>query len=201
MSNVAGVVTAAGASRRMGHPKALLRDASGQTLAERQVELLRAGGCEPVVLVAGAAVDPIRAGLPDTMRVVENSGWAKGRLTSVQAGVRHIFAESAGDGGIVLLPVDAVGIRVETIMGLLSRSRTGECEAVRPVCEGKRGHLVWISHALAQRIMAADAPPDLPVYQWLDPFTVEWPVADPAILENVNTPADWAKYSGNDDNH
>ena len=51
---VAGLLLAAGEGRRMGVPKALveLRD---QTLVERGVRLLHEGGCDPVVVVLGAA--------------------------------------------------------------------------------------------------------------------------------------------------
>ena len=60
----AGIVLAAGASQRMGRPKALLPVAAGVPLAARQADVLRAGGCEPVAVVLGAEIARIRAGLP-----------------------------------------------------------------------------------------------------------------------------------------
>ena len=53
MSNVIGVVLAAGAGRRFGGPKALAILA-GRRLVDRATETLTAGGCGAVVVVAGA---------------------------------------------------------------------------------------------------------------------------------------------------
>ena len=51
---VAGVLLAAGEGSRFGQPKALVQ-LDGQTLAERGVGTLRAGGADPIYVVAGAA--------------------------------------------------------------------------------------------------------------------------------------------------
>src|SRR5699024_10112243 len=48
-----GLVLAAGAGRRFGGPKALV-DFRGARLVDRAVSLLRAGGCDRVVVVSGA---------------------------------------------------------------------------------------------------------------------------------------------------
>ena len=51
---VAGVLLAAGEGSRFGQPKALV-ELDGQTLAERGVKTLVAGGADPVFIVTGAA--------------------------------------------------------------------------------------------------------------------------------------------------
>src|SRR5260370_34594100 len=58
-TSVAGVLLAAGEGSRFGRPKALV-ELEGQTLAERGVDLLRAGGAAPVLVVTGAA--PVELG-------------------------------------------------------------------------------------------------------------------------------------------
>src|SRR5260370_7222238 len=52
-TTVAGVLLAAGEGFRFGQPKALVK-LNGQTLAERGVGLLRAGGANPILVVTGA---------------------------------------------------------------------------------------------------------------------------------------------------
>ena len=52
-TTVAGVLLAAGEGSRFGRPKALV-ELNGQTLAERGVQLLRAGGADPILVVTGA---------------------------------------------------------------------------------------------------------------------------------------------------
>ncbi len=51
----AGLLLAAGAGSRMGMPKALVHDDRGAWL-QRGVEVLRQGGCDPVVVLLGAPV-------------------------------------------------------------------------------------------------------------------------------------------------
>ena len=82
-----GIVLAAGASRRMGSPKALLRGPDGIPLAARQAARLLAGGCEGVAVVLGAEIERIRPELPPGLATVENPRWAKGRASSLQAGL------------------------------------------------------------------------------------------------------------------
>ena len=57
-TTVAGVLLAAGEGSRFGRPKALV-ELNGQTLAERGVRMLPAGGADPILIVTGAA--PVRA--------------------------------------------------------------------------------------------------------------------------------------------
>ena len=54
-----GVILAAGASERMGRPKALLRlpPPSGAFLLVDQIERLRSAGCARVAVVLGADAD------------------------------------------------------------------------------------------------------------------------------------------------
>ncbi|SDY89258.1 molybdenum cofactor cytidylyltransferase/nicotine blue oxidoreductase [Micromonospora pattaloongensis] len=52
----AGLVLAAGGGRRYGAPKALVA-VDGRLLVERAVRTVRDGGCDPVVVVLGAAAD------------------------------------------------------------------------------------------------------------------------------------------------
>src|SRR5580700_7238288 len=55
-TTVAGVLLAAGEGSRLGQPKALVK-LNGQTLAERGVALLRAGGADPVARLIAAYRD------------------------------------------------------------------------------------------------------------------------------------------------
>jgi nicotine blue oxidoreductase len=78
---VAGVLLAAGQGSRLGRPKALV-ELAGQSLADRGVALLRAGGASPVVIVTGAArVEP-----PGAL-AVHNPDWRSGMGSSLAAGL------------------------------------------------------------------------------------------------------------------
>jgi CTP:molybdopterin cytidylyltransferase MocA len=56
---VAAVVLAAGASRRLGVLKQLVR-LDGETLVERALHVCREAECDPVVVVLGASADVVR---------------------------------------------------------------------------------------------------------------------------------------------
>ncbi len=84
---VAAVVLAAGASKRLGEPKQLVRLGS-ETLLERAIRVAREAGCSPVVVVLGASATSIQAGCEsgDSILVV-NDDWAEGMGGSIRSGV------------------------------------------------------------------------------------------------------------------
>ncbi|WP_435207781.1 NTP transferase domain-containing protein, partial [Micromonospora sp. bgisy143] len=81
----AGLLLAAGAGRRLGHPKALL-PYRGRLLVEHAADILTTAGCRPVLVVLGARADEVRARarLPD---VVVNADWVTGMGSSLRVGV------------------------------------------------------------------------------------------------------------------
>lgn len=184
------MVLAAGASSRMGRPKALLPTAEGRPLASVQADLLRAGGCVRVIVVLGSDYQRVSPALPDCERV-ENPDWAKGRFTSIQAGLRVL----ADYDGVLILPVDTVGLRVDTVRSVLAHASTSAATAVRPTYGGRDGKLLWISRALADELRRA-APEDRRLDEMVRSRVERLALEDPALWSNVNTPEDL--YRGGD---
>ncbi|MFC4535312.1 nucleotidyltransferase family protein [Sphaerisporangium dianthi] len=118
---VAGLLLAAGGGRRFGAPKALVEYA-GERLADRGVRLLRDGGCDPVVVVLGAA----RAGVPGAL-AVHNPDWATGMGSSLRAGLSAVPREA---GAVVIALVDQPLIRPEAVRRLVAAYRAGAAVAV-----------------------------------------------------------------------
>ena len=179
----AGLVLAAGASSRMGYPKALLPLPSGTPLAMHQMQLLRAAGCARVAVVLGSAAEAIAKNITDG-EVVKNPDWERGRLTSIQAGLRAL----PGYHGYMLLPVDTVGVKVETLADLLGAAGG---LVVRPYHGGQPGRVLRLDRATADELLALSAA-DLRLDEWLAPRISALAVDDPAVLNNINTPDDWA---------
>ena len=184
-----GIVLAAGESRRMGSPKALLRGADGVPLAAQQASLLRAGGCAPVAIVLGSEIARIRRELPPEWATVDNPRWAQGRASSLQAGI-GAFPDAPG---YLFLPVDAAGVQVATVRATLAAAAGDPAAIWRPTHRGEKGNLLWVPRAAAQELLRL--PAEARVDEWARPRARIVDVDDPAILRNVNTPAEWAALS------
>lgn len=184
-STTAGLVLAAGASARMGYPKALLPLPNGTPLAMHQMRLLRTAGCARVAVVLGSTADAIAKKITDG-EVIRNPDWERGRLTSIQAGLRGL----PDHRGYLILPVDTVGIRPETLARMLN-AVTPTTLALRPLYQDQPGRVLWISAATALEILALPNQ-DTPLDTWLGERVTGVPVEDPAVIANINTPDDWA---------
>jgi molybdenum cofactor cytidylyltransferase len=189
---IAGIVLAAGASSRMGMPKALLRFDDGRTLLDRQCAMLREAGCGAIAVVVGAARDEIVAA-HGRLEVswVENRRWELGQFSSVQAGVRHALARDA-DGALVL-PVDVAGVSAEAVRAVLDAAGDG-ADAIVPEYRGRGGHPVWLSRGLCTRIAPLDpADPGSRLDRIIaaSPRARRIPVEDPNLARNVNTMEEW----------
>jgi nicotine blue oxidoreductase len=156
---VAGVVLAAGAGRRYGTPKGLLRHPDGEPWVARAAAVLRDGGCDPVLVVVGAAADGVRELVPAWARVVHAADWHDGMGASLRAGLAAV-AGVGGAGAAVVALVDTPGVTADVVRRLLTAARAGE-EAgpdgvlVRAGYRGAPGHPVLIGRAHWPGVTAA----------------------------------------------
>lgn len=197
VADIAGVILAAGASSRMGHPKAMLRFADGVTLLTRQEELLRGAGCTHIFVVVGARADDIRVAHMDLeIHWVVNHDWEQGQFSSIQSGLSEAIRIACD--GVVLLPVDVVGVDPATIEAIIETMlRNPHLDAVVPEFEGRGGHPLALSTRFADRILAIDlASPGARLDRVLAQAAtlVRLPVCDPQTTRNVNTREEWEAW-------
>jgi CTP:molybdopterin cytidylyltransferase MocA len=131
---VAGLVLAAGEGRRFGEPKALV-EVAGERLVDRAVRLVGDGGCEPIVVVIGAA----RVDVPGVV-VVDNPDWRTGMGSSLRAGLAALPATVSA---AVVVLVDTPWVGLEAVRRLVAAHRQGSQLAVATYA-GERGHPVLI---------------------------------------------------------
>jgi molybdenum cofactor cytidylyltransferase len=185
---IRAIVLAAGASRRLGEPKATA-DLGGRTALERLLDALAVVDRRPLVVV-GAHADEIRARVRASCEWVCNEDWAEGRSTSLAAGLTH-----ASGYDVLVAPVDVPLVTAETVAGLARAWRAAkEPEqgwlAPRLGPEGRHGHPILIGRTLLAQL---DTGKELRTLRARAAPLLEWSCSDPAILDDLDTPDDLAR--------
>lgn len=187
----AGVLLAAGASRRMGGPNKLLLTVGGVPVVRRVALAMLEGGLGPVVVVLGAQGAAVRAALGElAVHFVENPRHGEGMGTSVAAGVAALGPDT-GSAAVVVGDLPALrGREVRTVAEAFAASSRG---IAVPVREGRRGHpvvfdlpryrgcLMALRGDQGARALLAERPGDV----------LEVEVVDPGVLEDLDTPEEY----------
>lgn len=192
---VAGLVLAAGESRRMGRPKALL-PFHNLTFLETILQSLGSGGVSRFVVVLGHSARAIQSATElGGAEVVVNAQYRLGQTSSLQAGLKAI---RDADGALLCL-ADHPAIRPETIRRLVKAFEETKALVVAPAYENRRGHPVLISRALFAELLAlsTDQGANIVVRKYRD-ASVEIPVDDPGVVQDVDTPEDYRQLTGCD---
>ena len=138
MSAVAGLVLAAGRSRRMGRDKRLA-EIGGVPMVVLAVRAAQEAGLDPVLVVTGP--EPLSV-LPTGVATVVNPDPGRGMASSLALGVAAL-PESAE--AVVVLLADMPRITSNHVKGLVSAfAPVLEREIVVPVCGGRRGNPVLL---------------------------------------------------------
>jgi CTP:molybdopterin cytidylyltransferase MocA len=146
---VLGLLLAAGAGRRMGTPKALLRDRHGAPFLARAIGVLLDGGCDSVLVVSGAAAEEVTGILDETgwrenpvLDVVVAGDWNEGMGASLRAGLAAARATDASCALVTLVDLPDVGARVvRRMLDALTDDRTA---LGRASYDGVPGHPVLL---------------------------------------------------------
>jgi len=123
------VLLAAGQGSRFGRPKALV-ELDGQTLAERGIGMLRAGGADPVLIVIGAAQVDLA---PECqVRTVGNDDWRTGMGSSLRAALHALADPDVGPdvGAAVVALADQPLVGAEAVSRLIAAYQAGAGVAV-----------------------------------------------------------------------
>jgi nicotine blue oxidoreductase len=182
------IVAAAGQSRRMGRPKALLPGPEGQTFVRHLVGVLAAAGCSPIVVVLGPSGEQVlAAGDLAPALIAFNRDTRTEMIDSVRLGERYL---PAGVESAMVTPVDAPFTTPELVRALCAAAAAAPEAAVVPVVGGRAGHPVVVPRRALYRPEAAGGLRALVESGAVRVESIPWP--DERICADVNTPEDHA---------
>jgi molybdenum cofactor cytidylyltransferase len=187
-SGVAGLVLAAGGSRRLGQPKQLLPFGE-RTLLDHTLATARACGFDQLVCVLGGAAQEVNEHVDlSGVDVVENRSYGTGCGSSIAAGVGAVRPRC---GLIVLLLGDQPGVTPAAVEALLAgRAAAGAPLAACRYDDG-RGHPLAFARSVFPALRALHG--DKGVWRLLDERwrdVVDVPIAG-RVPHDVDT---WEEY-------
>ena len=189
---VAALILAAGSSRRMGSPKALLRFAE-ETFLSRIARVLHEGGAHSVAVVVGGIhrteIEEAARQLKPALRVIENRAPGEGPITSVRRGIE----ETPGVDGYLIHPVDLPGVEVADVAAILAAAAAEPgAGAVVPSVDHRRGHPLFLRTNEARKLL--EEPPRFATVRDLlrdDAIKLAYVLRENgALLRDFDTPSD-----------
>ena len=175
------LILAAGASTRLGRPKALVPVGS-TTLVGLAVKRLLQAGCTPVIVVTRASIQYEVTTQAVEATVVVNKSPEEGRTGTVQCGLMALM----GDKGrmprrVLIVPVDRPGWSSKDIPALTEQDTTSTLSY-----HGRPGHPLMLHAPDIEHVLAAD--PQTPLRDLISPLLVE--TSTPHLSLNIDTPDD-----------
>ena len=151
MNRVAGIVLAAGMSRRLGRPKQLL-ELDGTPLVAHVVDRALASSLDEIIVVTGAHDVAVRSALARRdVRFAHNCRFQEGQGASLAIGAGALRNDI--DAAVVLLG-DQPGISTAVIDRAIDERRVSRAPVVMARYGQKRGHPVLFGHELFPELRA-----------------------------------------------
>jgi len=184
---IAAIILAAGQSTRMGQNK-MLADFRGKPLIRATVESVMKSTASPVIVVTGHQAEEVRVALDRLdIAIVDNPDYAQGLSTSLRAGIAALPADVAG--AVVCLG-DMPLVETAVIDRLIAAFNPAECRLICvPTYNGKIGNpILWGREFFAEMSKLGGDRGARSLLESHGDQLVEVPVADDAILTDIDTP-------------
>jgi molybdenum cofactor cytidylyltransferase len=193
MSDVGGILLAAGRGTRFGEESKLLTQLGGKALVRHVTEAAVASLVDPVTVVTGHRAEAVEAALQGlSVRIVYNPLFAEGLSKSLKVGFSALPPEARA---AVILLGDMPFVTAEFIDALVVGWRDrGEPAALVPTLNGRRGNPVVISRALQTEIERLSGDVGAGPLLRGRPDVLEWPTENPAVVQDVDTREEFARF-------
>lgn len=190
---VAGIVLAAGESKRYGKPKQLL-DWNGKPFVRQVAEMALAAGLRPVTVVTGANAEEVENALVGlNVTIVRNEAWKSGQASSIVAGVRSL---PENIGAAFFLLADQPQIGADVIGALREVHAQNLSPIIAPlVMEERRANPVLFDRVTFSDLLALKG--DVGGRAIFDKHKVDYlPWYDSSLLLDVDSPEDYERLVG-----
>ncbi len=191
---IPAAILAAGASSRMGRPKALLpTDIVGEIFLTRIIRTLREAPVDDLLVVTGKDSLAIRTAVEGdgmTLQLIENPDPGEGQLSSLLTALRVI--DHPGVRAMLVTLVDVPLVSTETVRSVINAYRCSGAPVVRPACRGRHGHPVIFDRSVFGELRSAD--PQLgakAVIRAYETAIVDVEVQDQGAFLDIDTQADY----------
>mgnify|MGYP002012107629 FL=1 len=180
------IILAAGASRRLGEPKALI-EKNGTPLIQWMVNRLESKGIYPIIITRQELMIDIALCCPERTIVV-NPNPDAGRTGSIRCGILHINSKKSKvkPYRLLMVPVDRPGFSDETLSMIIEQDK---CSV--PSKDGKGGHPIMLTKNEMDRILS-EKDLDKPLREIVTPEYIE--VKDDNLHLNLDYQIDIEKW-------
>jgi len=148
-TKVAGVILAAGESRRLGRPKQLL-PLGEKTMLEHIVEVALSSPLQEVVVVLGHRAEEIQP-LLEGVKVVVNEEWPQGLSASLRVGLEALSPQFEA---CLFFLADQPKVTPQLVESLITRHRRTLAPIVAPRFRGQRGNPVLFARSLFPELLS-----------------------------------------------
>ena len=185
---VAGIILAAGESKRFGQPKQLL-DWKGQPFVRAVAKTALEAGLSPIVVISGAYAEQVETAVKDlNVIVINNQEWKSGQGSSIRAGIKTLTrGPSPHMGGAIFLLTDQPQVTTSIIRALVEKHAEGLYPVVAPMVIDQRANPVLFDRSTFPDLMALEG--DVGGRAIFHKYRVEYlPWHDDRLLLDVDTP-------------
>ena len=185
---IAGLLLAAGASRRFGSQK-LLAPIGGVPVVRRAAEQLIAASLDEILIVLGSDADAIRGALDGlSLRIVTNADFATGMSTSVRAGLAALPPTIEA---VVIALADQPTVGPGIVDRLVQHFRVHRSPIVAPLYRGDvRGNPVLFDRSLFDELRDVTGDEGGRAVVARDPARVALVRFDEEMPADIDVPAD-----------
>jgi molybdenum cofactor cytidylyltransferase len=193
---IAGIILAAGESKRFGQPKQLL-DWRGRPFVRAVAQTALAAGLTPVLVITGANAVQVESVIKDlNVRIIRNEQWQKGQSTSIKAGILSLPPSTFGREGVgaaIFLLADQPHIGADVIRALVEHHTVELSPIIAPlVLEEQRANPVLFDDVTFSDLLELEG--DIGGRALFSKYKVEYmPWHDDRLLLDVDNPEDYQR--------